>query len=693
MHITMSKRLLSSLLALLLLALCSVSLAEAQPEARILTLNDLQAMNDGNLVYATNDSGYITFLRGKYYDGVISNADDVIRALDGVSALLGADETTGFVKGNCITDDQSYRYFTLYQWQSESPVEHAIVKVIVDPEGQCVALSSSLASGVAANVEDMISPEQALTVAKDYLTTQEPDTKYTYYEDAVTKTRTQRVDPTGGYILTLVYVVYTDNPGVTQADNALPYLAHYVSAMGEYLYSLPVSSIGDEYAMKGNDVDRTFEGKTAAEYSGSVVGQSGATHEITVPVMLDESTGTYYLADIARKIAVADYWEYNYNNENVALLSSKDNADWDADALLAYENYILAYDFYNAVGWQSADGLGTPMLLLANFVDEEHNPVPNASYSGLNGGWQVFNATSAAMNVAEALDVVGHEFTNCETNSSAAPILYANACGAINESVSEIMGNLIEKCSGRTEDTQWLLGETSGSTMRNMSDPHSMTQPESIGDIYYVPNATIPSGVNDRGGVHVNNMLLAGIAPKLYESGMTLEEERLLWTTFICALTPRTGYKEAALMLPFAADIAGLSSHQAIISKALDEIGANNTGFPDAPSDGRAMVKLQVPDTLDVNAVRLGLLDEESHRCLGYPAAGTDEITIYVPAGNYVAQLFLFDSQTYSQKIAMYYFDGTVWTTDEDAQAALELQSKETRVLTCDGIVAPDAAD
>lgn len=678
---------------ILLLSVCTASFADAEPEAKALTLEDLQAMNDGKLVYTTNESGYITFLRGNYYDGVIKSGDDVLRALDGVAALLGADENTGYVKGNCITDDQSYNYYTLYQWQGDSPVTYAIVKVIVDPDGKCAALSNSLAQGVEANIEDYISPEQALSAAKEYLAENEPDKKYTYYENDVTKTRTQQGDVTNGYTLTLVYIVYTDNYGSTQEDNGLAYLAHYISATGEYLYSLPVASIGSEYAMKGNDVERVFAGKTAAEYSGTVVGKSGAVHEIKVPVMLDESTGTYYLADASRKIAMADYWEYFYNSGNVDMLSSKDNADWDTDALLSYSNYILAYDFYAAIGWKGADGIGTPMLLLTHYVDSEHNPIRNACYSGLFGGWQVFAATSDALNAAEALDVIGHEFTHCVTTSSVTQILYENQYGAINESLSDIMGNLVEMISGCTTDTEWLIGEASGSASRNMSDPHAKIQPESIGDIYYVPTAGVPGEVNDRGGVHVNNTLLAGIAPKLYQSGMTLEEERLLWTTFICALTPRTGYAEAAQILPFAAEIAGLDKHQEIIAKAIDEIGLNKTGFPDAPEDGRAFMKLKLPDDLDANSVRLVLINEDNKRCPGYAAAGADEVVIYVPAGQYVLQLALYDTETYSQRLAVYYFDGTAWVTEQSAAAALELGDKEIRELSCDGVVIPEAEE
>lgn len=111
MYKTGCGKIFALLLALMLVLGLSQS-AYAQPEQIILdlTIEDLKAMNGGDLLYATNDEGYVTFIRGKFYDGVIKSEDDLTRALGGVALLLGADEKTAYLQSSCLEDDNGYLY-------------------------------------------------------------------------------------------------------------------------------------------------------------------------------------------------------------------------------------------------------------------------------------------------------------------------------------------------------------------------------------------------------------------------------------------------------------------------------------------------------------------------------------------------------------------------------------------------------
>lgn len=652
------------------------------------TLEDLKAMNGGALAYTTNKDGYIGFLRGNYYDGVIKSGDDVDEALKGVASLLGAGEADAFVRGACLVDDQNYSYYTYYQWQSDISVNNAIVKVIVDPSGKTVALSSSVVNSAKVKMDELITPEQALETVKTKLSAENPNEEYLYL-DQVDKTMIrieEDVEDDLSDVNAIVYIVYTDNPSVTYADNILPYLAHYVSATGRYLYSLPVSGPSSDDAMEGNDNGRYFEGMTEAEYTGSVTGESGTTYELTLPVMLDESTGTYYLGNAKRKMLMADYWAFRYNDRSVAPLTSQTNDDWDDKALLAYHNYIQAYDYYDAVGWSSCDGRGTPILLLTNYVDEEKTPQDGASYlAGSLSGWQVFCATNAIGNECEPLDVVGHEYTHGVTFASGTSILYENQYGAINESLSDIMGNIMEMLCGRTADTEWQIGETGGSVFRIMTDPHAGNQPAFVGDLYFQPDAPVANAGNDHGGVHINNMLLGGIAPKLQDAGMTLEEERLLWTTFICALTPRTGYAEAALMLPYAADIAGLSAYQDAIAQAISEIGLDNSDpFGTVPA-GCAQFALDLPADLQSYDMQVILMSAEGMACVAYPDAD-NKIRNTVKPGAYLVRINFFDPYEDGAEKPRYRFDGEKWTNEAVDDVPIVLEADKVYNMTADGL-------
>lgn len=102
----------------------------------------------------------------KFYDGKIENGDGVERALWGMQALIGADEDTVYQKGAGIRIDNGYTYYTLRQWHGDTEVKNAIVKIIIDPDGESAAISSSVKPGVDVGTELLISPEEA--VWKDF---------------------------------------------------------------------------------------------------------------------------------------------------------------------------------------------------------------------------------------------------------------------------------------------------------------------------------------------------------------------------------------------------------------------------------------------------------------------------------------------------------------------------------------------
>ena len=87
-----------------------------------------------------------------------------------------------------------------------------------------------------------------------------------------------------------------------------------------------------------------------------------------MPVLYDEANGDYYLADPSRKIAVADCAS-SFKTFQPTFTSTKDNTGWEDETLIAYANYIKIYDVFAGYGLKSVDGLGTPILILADYLD------------------------------------------------------------------------------------------------------------------------------------------------------------------------------------------------------------------------------------------------------------------------------------------------------------------------------------
>ena len=213
-----------------------------------------------------------------------------------------------------------------------------------------------------------------------------------------------------------VWAVYTTNPSASVSGTDLPYLAHYVTQGGEYLYNLPTILPGDAAGSAGYDASYVFEFMEPVDYTGYVDYSDGTEHEISVTLMRDTRTGMYYLGNIEHRIVVADCWEFLYNGGHVVLEYSPDNLEWDQTSLMSLYQYCRAYDYYKAIGWIGADGEETPIIVLKDFCDKDHNPVDNAAYAGKFYGWQTF-LSSSVNDFAQCLDVATHEFTHCVTGT------------------------------------------------------------------------------------------------------------------------------------------------------------------------------------------------------------------------------------------------------------------------------------
>ncbi len=660
---------------------------DTQPEEQPgpLTLEDVQQMNGGSIRYSTNENGNITFLAGKFYNGKIESGEDVLRAVDSMSTLIGADENTAFKKGPAVVDDNGYTYYTLQQWHGESEVIGSIVKVVVDPNGEAAAISSSITPGVDAGLELIIPQEEAVEAVRIHLAQTEPQVSYVFYPEQVDKAaisyaEDMEADSSKTYN---VYVVYTDNPSASVEETDFLYMAHYVSSEGAYLYGTPVFRMGSEAVEAGGESQSFFQGKTARTYTGSITLHDGSIQQISVPVLLDEAEGTYYLADDQRKIAVADYWEFIHNGGSTQFSSNTENEGWDNTELIAYANYIKIYDFYHEIGWDSTDGRGTPILLLSGICDEERNPENNASYLGKYFGWSCFGFSSVS-DYSECMDVMAHEYTHGVTTSMMTTILYQNEPGAINESMSDILGNIAEMLLEATDDTTWQIAEQSGEVLRCMSDPNAYGQPAYIGDIYYAPEPASSDESNDWGGVHVNNSILCTIPPILHEAGMTLEEQRVLWTTAICALTPQSGYRDFYEIFSNAVKLTGLSQYQGLINETFEDLGiiGEHAGQMGVMKEGCGRVTFEdVPTLGRYPAMQVMVFagdGSEAAVCVTW-ADKNNIISSQLFEGEYYIRIKALNQETGEKE--RFYYTPSGWSQDAEAEIAVSIPTGEEIVL------------
>lgn len=184
-------------------------------------------------------------------------------------------------------------------------------------------------------------------------------------------------------------------------------------------------------------------------------------------------------------------------------------ATGDPAADEAYDGLGHTHSLYADVfGRNSIDGLGMPLKATVHFG----NLYDNAFWDGQqmvfgDGDGEIFEGFT------RSLSVIGHELAHGVTQFSAG-LAYRNQAGAINESVSDVFGAMVEQYFRRqsSADASWLIGEglftpqVEGSALRSMKAPGTAydddvlgkdPQPDSM-DSYVRTSA-------DNGGVHINS--------------------------------------------------------------------------------------------------------------------------------------------------------------------------------------------
>jgi bacillolysin len=184
------------------------------------------------------------------------------------------------------------------------------------------------------------------------------------------------------------------------------------------------------------------------------------------------------------------------------------------DAVLAHQYAGDTYNFYNAniFGLDSFDNKGLPLSSVVRFGVGYKNAVWDGTKMIYGDGY------------ASADDVVAHELTHGLTQYNA-PLfndMPIGQAGAINESYSDIFGELVDLSNGAGSDgpqLNWLLGEDlPNGFLRNMANPlqtPGSPQPDRMTSPYYnfvngryitgEPLTSDDAAQNDRGAVHQNN--------------------------------------------------------------------------------------------------------------------------------------------------------------------------------------------
>jgi len=298
--------------------------------------------------------------------------------------------------------------------------------------------------------------------------------------------------------------------------------------------------------------------------------------------------------------------------KTVFLIESTSANTWLPDGVSALYNFGLTHDYFRERhGRNSLDGQGGNIQAVVRVAQMD-----NAFWNG-NLKMMFFGNVRP---YPAALDVVGHELAHGVTQNSA-DLIYELQPGAMNESFSDIFGEMVE---ARAEGlTDWKMGERLGKGFRDMKNPGALQieglnrpYPSKMSEFVELPN----SNDGDHGGVHINSSILNHcfylLAEGLPGAVGLLDAEKIFYRSLTQHLQKQSQFIDARLGCVAAAEaLFGAGSNQAKkTAEAFDAVEILATPPTPAPSPiptvpGRDSALLVTLDPFS-ELIALGRLEE-----------------------------------------------------------------------------------
>jgi Zn-dependent metalloprotease len=241
----------------------------------------------------------------------------------------------------------------------------------------------------------------------------------------------------------------------------------------------------------------------------TATGSGSSLYSGTVSVTTYLSGTTYYLEDTTKKLGTFDNRNttgstYRFTDTDNSWVGSTQRAGVDA-----HYGAGKTYDYYlNTHGRRGIDGNAGPAYYtsidgVTGLVSSKVHYSTNYNNAFWNGSYMTYgDGDGSTFSPLVTLDICGHEMTHGVTERTAG-LVYSGESGALNESMSDVLGSMVERyAQGETSNT-WKIGEqaytpaTAGDALRYMNNTHAGGDPDHYSERY--------TGTSDNGGVHTNS--------------------------------------------------------------------------------------------------------------------------------------------------------------------------------------------
>jgi Zn-dependent metalloprotease len=268
-------------------------------------------------------------------------------------------------------------------------------------------------------------------------------------------------------------------------------------------------------------------GERVDGYDNLQTGSGNSLYSGTVTMTTSQSGANFYMEDLTRRQGT-----FNMNNTGSTTTgtggtqSRYTDADdnWTATnaraGVDAHYGAAKTFDYFQSVhnrnGIDGNFGPGTTTAAANSSISLVSSRVHFGSNYN-NAFWyqnkmSYGDGNGSTFSPLTTIDICGHEMTHGVTERTA-NLTYAKESGALNESISDIFGAMVEAyADGAISGNTWKIGEdaytpgTAGDALRVMDNPNSVGDPDHYSLRLY-PGACTPSSLNDQCGVHTNSSI------------------------------------------------------------------------------------------------------------------------------------------------------------------------------------------
>lgn len=408
---------------------------------------------------------------------------------DGKSEFRSSKDLTK-IKGNNSENQKFHQYYNGIK------VEHGRLSAI-SKNGNLTKIVGRYVDVKNLNTVPALSEQQALNSALVYIGAE----KYIWQDEGHEQLiKTEQNNPNATFFPKGELVIVEKNP---RSDNPTPRLAfkfniYALSPISRNLYY--VDAENGEILMV-DAILKHVDGTAQTRYSG------------TRTIETEPFNGQFRLNDVTRGNGIHTFNMNNdsnyslatdlFDNDNNWTSTEYNNPNKDNSLLDAHWGAIKTYDYFSQKhNWNSIDNSG---FLLRNYVNA--NLVGFGFSNSDNAFWDGERMTygiGTSLNPLVSIDIIAHEIGHgLDENTS--NLAYERESGAIDESLSDIWGAMVEYFAAPEKDT-YLLGEDIGFIIRSLSSPKDRNQPDTYGGQFWLdPECGTPSNGNDQCGVHTNS--------------------------------------------------------------------------------------------------------------------------------------------------------------------------------------------